>query len=67
MSAMELFCRNSQRVRPVSCFRRGAPSLLFEGITNATQSEEVSTTRVTQGNIELPRSPNSLYSHQTQK
>ena len=44
-----------------------APSLMFVGILNATLSEEkVSTTRVTQENLELPLSPNSLDSHQTQ-
>ena len=49
---MELFCRNSQRDKPVDCFRSGAPSLMFDGILNVTLSEEVSTTGVTQGNLE---------------
>ena len=36
-------------------------SLMFDKILNATLSEEkVSTTRVTQGNLELPLPPNSL-------
>ena len=33
---------------------------LFDRILNVTLSEEVSTTRVTQGNLELPLPPNSL-------
>ena len=49
---MELFCRNSQRDKPVDCFRSGAPSLMFDGILNVTLSEEVSTTGVTKGNLE---------------
>ena len=56
---VELFCRNSQCVMPVGCFCRGAPSLIFDGILNVTLSEEVSTTGVTQGNLELPLHPNS--------
>ena len=32
-------------------FRRGAPSLMLDGILNVTLSEEVSTTGVTQGNV----------------
>ena len=36
-------------------------SLMFDRILNAILSEEkVSTTRVTQGNLELPLPPNSL-------
>ena len=31
---MELFCGNNQRVKPVGCFGRGAPSLIFDGILN---------------------------------
>ena len=59
-----LFCRNSQRVKTIGCFRGGAVSLMFDRILNATLSEEkVSTTRVTEGNLELPLSPNSLDSH----
>ena len=55
------FSRNRQRVKAVGCFRGGAVSLMFDRILNATLSEEkVSTTNVTQGNIELPLSPNSL-------
>ena len=54
------------RVKTVGCFCRGAPSLMFGGILNATLSEKVSTTGVTQENLELPLLPNSLDSHQTQ-
>ena len=64
---MELFCRKSQLVNPVGCFCRGVPSLMFDGILNVTLSEEVSTTGVTQGNLELLLLPDSLNSHQTQK
>ena len=40
---------------------------MFDGILNATLSEEkVSTTWLTQENLELPLPPNSLDSHQTQ-
>ena len=56
---MELFCVNKQRVKPVGCFRTGAPSLMFDGILNVTLCEEVSTT-VTQGNLELPLPLDSL-------
>ena len=57
------FCGNSQRVRAVGCFRGGAVSLMFDRILNETLSEEVSTTKVTEGNLELPLSPNSIDSH----
>ena len=57
---MNLFCVNKQRVKPVGCFRTGAPSLMFDGILNVTLSEEVSTTGVTQGNLKLPLPPDSL-------
>ena len=40
---------------------------MFDGILNVTLSEKVSSTRVTQGNLELPLPPNSLDSPQTQK
>ena len=40
---------------------------MFNGILNVTLSEEVSTTGVTQGNLELSLPPDSLDSHQTQK
>ena len=33
---------------------------MFDGILNVTLSEEVSTSEVTQGNLELPLSPDSL-------
>ena len=55
------FCGNSQGVKAVGYFRGGAVSLMFDRILNVTLSEEkVSTTRVTEGNLELPLSPNSL-------
>ena len=58
------FCGNSQRGKTVGCFRGGAVSLIFDSIPNATLSEErVSTTRVTEGNLELSLSSNSLDSH----
>ena len=48
---MGAFWGNSQRVKAVGCFRGGAVSLMFD----ATLSDEkVSTTRVTEGNLELP-------------
>ena len=37
---------------------------MFGRILNATLSEKVSATRVTQENLELPLPPNSLDSHQ---
>ena len=46
--------------KAVGCFCRGAPSLKFGRILNATLSEKVSTTGVTQENLELPLLPNSL-------
>ena len=53
-------------LRP-DCFRRRAPSLMFDGILNATLSEEkVFTAGVTQENLELPLPPISLDSYQTQ-
>ena len=57
---MDPFCVNKQLVKPVGCFRTGAPSLMFDGILNVTLSEEVSTTGVTQGNLKLPLPPDSL-------
>ena len=48
------FCGNSQRVKAVGCFRGGTVSLMFDRILNTTLSDKVSTTRVTQGNLELP-------------
>ena len=56
---MKLFFGNSLRVKAVGCFRRGAPSLMFDGILNVTLSEEVSTTEVTQENLKLLLRPNS--------
>ena len=68
MSAVEHFCGNSQRVKTVDCFCRGAPSLMFDRVLNPTLSEEkVSTPAVTQGNLELSLNPNSLDSQQTTK
>ena len=43
---MELFCGNSERVKLVDCFRRTAPSLMFDGFVNVTMCEEVSATGV---------------------
>ena len=62
---VELFCGNSKRVKPVDCFRRGAPSLRFDGFLNVTLCDEFSTTGVTQGNLKLPLPLDSLDSHQT--
>ena len=64
---MELFCGSNQPVKPVYCFWREAASLMFDGFLNVTMCEEVSTTGVTQGKLELPLPPDSLDSHQTQK
>ena len=60
---MELFPRKSQRVKSVDCFRIGALLLMFDGFLNMTLWEEVSTTGVTQGNLELPLPPDSHDSH----
>ena len=47
--------------------RRGAPSLMFDGILNVTLFEEkVTTTVVTQGTLKLFLRRNSPDSHQTQ-
>ena len=64
---MELFCGNSERVKPVDCFRRGAPSLMVDGFLNVTLCEEVSSTGVTQGNLKFPLPADSLDSLQTQE
>ena len=64
---VELSCGSSQRVKVAGCFCRKAPSLMFDVVLNATLSEEkVSTTGVTQENLELPLPPNSLDSYQKQ-
>ena len=64
---MELICGKSLQVKAVGCFRRGAPSLMFEGLLNVTLSEEkVATAGVVQGNLELLLRPNSPDSHQTE-
>ena len=61
------FWGNSLRVNAVDCFRRGAPSLMFDGILNVTLYEEkVSTTGVTHVNFKLFLRPNSPDSHQAQ-
>ena len=57
---MELFCGNSQHVKPVDCFLRGAPSLMFDGFLHVTLREEISTPGFTQGNLELPLPPDFL-------
>ena len=41
------------RVKTVGCFCWGVPTLMFDGVLNTTLSE-VSTTGVTQENLELP-------------
>ena len=60
---MVLFCGNSQQVKTVGCFRGGALLLMFDRTLNVTLSEEISTTGITQKNLELPLPPNSLDSH----
>ena len=64
---MKLFWRNSQCVKLIGCFRRGAPSFMFDGILNVSLSEAVPTTEITQENLELSVPPDFLDSHQTQK
>ena len=41
------------RVKAVGCFCRGAPSMMFGGIVDATLSKKVSTTGATHKNLEL--------------
>ena len=62
--AVELPWRSSQRVKSVGCFRRGAPSLMFDWILNMTLPKELFTIGFTQRNPKLLLSPNSLDSHQ---
>ena len=50
------------RVKAIGCFCRGAPSLMFGRILNATLSEKACTTGATQKNLEFQ----SLDPHQTQ-
>ena len=57
------FCGKNQGVKVVGCFRGGAVALRFNRILNATLSEEISTTGVIQGNLELPLPPYSFDSH----
>ena len=64
---MELFCGNSQRLKRISCFCSGAPSLMFDRILSVTLSEEIFATGNTKWNLEHSLLPNSLDSHQTQK
>ena len=52
-------------VKTVGYFCRGALSLMFDRILDATLSEKVSTTGVTQENLELSLLPHALDSHQT--
>ena len=64
--AVELYSRNSELVKLVSCFYRGALSLIFEMWLNVTLPVELFTTGVAQRNLEFPLPPNSVDSHQTQ-
>ena len=65
-SVVEPFCGNSQHIKIVGCFRRGTLLLMFNGILSATLSKEkISTTGVTQGNLELLLPPFFPVSHQT--
>ena len=57
---MDLFRVNKQHVKPVGYFHTGVPSFMFDGILNVTLHEEVSTSEVTQGNLELPLPPDSF-------
>ena len=64
---MEFFCGNSLRVKVVGCFRRGTPSLMVGRILNVTMFEgKVSTTGVTQTNLESLLDPISPDLYQTQ-
>ena len=63
---MEPFYGNSTRVKPVDCFRRGALSM-FDGFLNVSLCEDVSSTGITQRNLELRLPTDSLDSHQTQE
>ena len=51
----------------VDCFRRGASLLIFDRILNMILLEDLFTTWVTQGNLELLLPPNSLDSHKNTK
>ena len=65
---MEVFCGNSQRVKAVGCFRRGALSLIFRGVLNATLSlETVSNIAFTEGNLESPLPHNYFDLNQMKK
>ena len=64
---MEPFYGNSTCVKPVDCFRRGALSLMFDGFLNVDLCEDVSSTGITQRNLELRLPTDSLDSHQTQE
>ena len=64
---MEPFSGNTIRVKPVDCFRRGALSLMSDGFLNVGLCEDVSSTGITQRNLELRLANDSLDSHQTQE
>ena len=67
---MELFCGaflREQSMCSVDCFHREASLLIFDGILNVILLEELFTTAVTQGNLELPLPPNSLDSDKNTK
>ena len=40
-SAVGFFCRNSQRVKAVACFRKRVPSCIFDRILNATLPDKL--------------------------
>ena len=69
-SVMKHFCGNSlhDEAIAIDCFYRGAPSLMFDGVLNdrVLSEKNVSTTEVTQENLELLLHPNSFDSHQIQ-
>ena len=67
---MKHFCGKSlhDEAIAIDCFYRGAPSLMFDGVLNdrVLSEKNVSTTEVTQENLELLLHPNSFDSHQIQ-
>ena len=69
-SVMMHFCGNSlhDETIAIDCFYRGALSLMFDGVLNdrVLPEKNVSTTGVTQGNLELLLHPNYFDSHQIQ-
>ena len=68
---MELFCGvfflQEQSTCSVDYFRKGASLLIFDRSLNVPLPEELFTTGVTQGNLELPQPPNSLDLHKNTK